>query len=119
MKEREDQHRHDEQQWNRLRCAPGDEPHAELRGERNRHPTALAERQLHGVDQLLHVSGVVEVALILLSFSENLVQEVADQIRVERRPPRLVLRSARRIERLWYFQFSKLHFILRRRLERL
>ena len=74
----------------RSRCQASsvERPHV---GERKRDPAPLAERQLDGVDQLLHVRAVVEVAFVLRAIAQNLRDERADQVRVEQRSPRLAL----------------------------
>ena len=64
-----------EQQRDRLRDAASYESHGTSRRERNRHPASLPERLLDGVDQLLHVRRVVEVALVLATAAQNLVEK--------------------------------------------
>src|SRR5437762_12282606 len=76
--------------------------------ERNGHPTSLAIGQLNGVDQLLHVGAILEIAFILRPVAQDLADERAHEVRVKQRPPRFPLASARRIEPLGHLELTKL-----------
>src|SRR5437660_10213722 len=77
--------------------------------ERHVHPTPLMERQLHRVDDLLDPRAVFEVALIALAAGLDFVDEVFDQIGVEKRPPRFPRVTTVRIEAGWNFDLVEFH----------
>src|SRR6266849_433655 len=61
-------------------------------------PAALVERQLDSVDHFLDPCTVLEVALIALVTVEDLVGEVAHQVGVKQRAPRLALMATWRVK---------------------
>src|ERR1700687_3758461 len=63
-------------------------------------PAALVKRQLDRVDHFLDPRTVREAALIALATIENFVDEVAHEVGVKQRAPRLAGMTARRGEAL-------------------
>src|SRR5438046_7037007 len=58
----------------------------------------LAVGERYGVDDLLHLRALSEVALVLIAAVGDLLHEVVDEVRVEERRPRLPRRVPRREE---------------------
>src|SRR5829696_2201217 len=75
-------------------------------------------RDLNGVDDLLHPGTVVEVPLIPRRVGGQLVEEILDQVGVEKREPRLVRAASFRIEPVRHREFLELDVIRRCGLDR-